>query len=354
MKRSRDSRYDKKRSREKKSDQRKLSFSTKSSEKREKNERTRSSNKDERRKSTPEKRTSKSGYRTKATSQTPTTSATPIQKEVTQERERPINYEVFSQGDSQYKERTTHRKKKSGFPKIVLPLAVVGILFLFRILLNIGNSSSDPVSTDIPERYDPVYEDRVVTTPTPRKRKKINAAAFIIGQEKQLREITQLTKDSIIDIIPNVQVRLFKGFHIYDSEAFPSTPILASYSKYHFFYDVQKKNADQSISEQWSILREKLAESSYNGYFVYQYPKEYTVDDLLINETEFSISTKGNIVYGAATLVEYKNKRYFFQFISKEKEDKQPNYAYLRKYINYYLKIKANSETFNSSEDLSS
>lgn len=351
MKRSRDSRYDKKRSREKKSDKRKFTFSTKSTEKREKKERTRSSKKDERRKSTPEKRRSKPEYRS-TTKETPKTSTTPIQEKVTQEREHPINYEVFSQADTQYKERTTHRKKKRGFPKIVLPLGVVAILFLFRILLNIGGSKSETISTDVPERYNPVYEDRVVTTPSPKKRKKINAAAFIIGKGKTLREVTQLTKDSIVTILPKVQVRLFKGFHIYDSKPFPNTPILASYSKYHFFYDVQKKNANQSISEQWSILREKLAESSYDGYFLYQYPKEYTVDDLLINETEFSISTKGNIVYGAATLVEYKNKRYFFQFISKEKEDKPPNYNYLRKYLNYYLKIR-NSD-FESSDDLNS
>ncbi|WP_298426483.1 hypothetical protein [uncultured Kordia sp.] len=349
MKRSRDSRYDKKRSRDKKDDKRKLKFSTKSTESRDKNERSRSSNKDERRK-LPEKRTPKSEIQNVPKEQ-------PIlQEKVLPTPERSVDYEVFSQGDKKYQERTTHRKKKSGYPKIALPLAVVGILFLFRILLNIGGSDSGSSSTNIPERYDPVYEDRVTTTTTTptRKRKKINAAAFIIGKGKRLREITQLEKDSTIPIIPNVKVRLFKGFHVYDSKEFPSIPILASYSKYHFFYDVQKKNPEQSMSEQWSIIREKLAERAYKGYFVYQYPKEYKVDDLLINETEFSISTKGNIVYGVATLVEYKNKRYFFQFISKEKEDKEPNYNYLRKYLNYYLKIKAANGSYDSADDLSS
>ena len=336
MKRSRDSRYDKKRSRDKKDDQRKLKFSTNSAEK---NERTRTSNKDERKKSTPEKRTPKPENRSLPKAQTPITSVTPIQENTTQTQKPSVDFEVYSQKDAQYTERTTHKKKKSSYPKITWPLAAVAILFLFRFLLNIGDSSSDTITNDIPDNYDPVSQERIVTTPPSKKRTKINAAAFIIGQEKQLQEITQLKKDSIIDIIPNVQVRLFKGFHVYDSKPFPNIPILTSYSKYHFFYDVQDIVAEQSMSEQWSILREKIAENNYDGYFLYQYPKEYEVDDLLINETEFSISTKGNIIYGVATLVEYKNKRYFFQFISKERGEKEQNYNYLRKYLNYYLKI---------------
>lgn len=353
MKRSRDSRYDKKRSRDKKDDRRKLKFSTKSTENRDKNERTRTSNKDEKRKKLPEKRTQNPEYRNTNTESTSQRTTTPIQEKTAPTPQRNVDYEVFSKGDSQYKQRTTHRKKKSGFPKIVLPLSVVGILLLFRFLINLGDSKTESFSDDSPVSYEPKYENTVVTTPT-RKRKKIDAAAFIVGKNNPLKEITQLSKDSIIDIIPNVQVRLFKGFHVYDTSNFPDTPILASYSKYHFFYDVQDKVADQSMSEQWSIIREKLAESSYDGYFLYQYPKESKIDDLLINKTEFSISLQDNTVYGVVTLVEYKNKRYFFQFISKERSGKEPNYGYLRKYLNYYLKIKAPNSSYDYSDDLSS
>ncbi|WP_430411865.1 hypothetical protein [Kordia sp.] len=348
MKRSRDSRYDKKRSRDKKDDKRKLKFSTKSTERKDKNEPTRVSNKDERKKETSVERIPKPEFRNTPTKNTPVYENTP------QTPERPLEYEVFSQGDKAYKKRTTHRKKKGGFPKIVWPIAVVAFLFLIRILANIGDSDYDTTSDDFPVEYSPTYKDRSVTTQPPKKREKINAAHFIIGEEKELVEVTQLTKDSIITITPNIQVRLFKGFHVYDSEEFPDVPVLASYSKYHFFYDVKEKVADQSMSEQWSIIREQLAENSYDGYFMYQYPKESNIGDLAINETEFSISTKNNTVYGVATLVEHKNKRYFFQFISKEKRDASPNYNYLRKYINYYLKIKTSYESFDDSDDLNS
>jgi len=354
VKRSRDSRYDKKRSRDKKDDQRKLKFSTKSTEKREKNERTRSSNKDERKKSTPEKRTQKPESRNLPKTQTPITSVTPVQENTRQTQKPSLDFEVYSQGDKAYKQRTTHKKKKSSYPKIIWPLAAVAFLFFIRFLVSIGDSSSDSITNDIPDSYDPVYQDRSVTTAPPKKRPKINAAVFIVGNKKKLREVTQLKEDSIINVIPNVQVRLFKGFHVYDSKPFPNIPVVASYSKFHFFYDVQDKVAEQSISEQWSILREKLAESNHKGYFMYQYPKEYEIDDLLINETEFSISTKGNIIYGVASLVEYKNKRYFFQFISKERVEKEQNYNYLRKYLNYYLKVKKSNESFSTSNDLNS
>ncbi|WP_046756126.1 hypothetical protein [Kordia jejudonensis] len=355
MKRSRDSRYDKKRSRDKKDDRRKLKFSTKSTEKSEKDERSRTSNKDERRPRVPEKRTPKPETSTVPTTKVATNSTTSSPENTATIPERTVDYEVFSKTDSTYTKRTTHRKKKGGFPKIVLPLAVVGILFLFRILINIGDSSDDQFSNDPPVTYEPSYENtRVVTTPPTKKRKKINVAAFITGEEDRLKEITQLSEDSIVNIIPNVEVRLFKGFHMYETKDFSDTPIVASYSKYHFFYDVQPKVEDQTLSEQWSIFREKLAERSYNGYFMYDYPKKYKSDDFLIEETEFSISLKGNVIYGVATLIEYKNKRYFFQFISKERDDKDPNYAYLRKYLNYYLKINALYESLDTVDDLKS
>lgn len=347
MKRSRHSRYDKKRSRDKKDDKRKFTFKTDSTQHREvppreeKKERSQVSNKDERRRRTPEKRAPKPEY--KNTTNPQTTSPT-TEDSFTQTNTHPVDFEVFSKEDKKYKQRTTHRKKKSSFPKAALPIGVVILLFLIRMIANFGDSSSE----SIPDRYQPKYENRSSTSTSSypkRKREKIDATYFFIGEGNRLREITQLTSDSIIKIVPNVEVRLFKGFHIYDSKRYPNSPILASYSKYRFFYDRVEKEKDISMSEQWSIMREKLAESVYNGYFIYQYPKEYKVDDLVVNETEFSISTKDNIVYGVATLVEYKNERHFFQFISKERDDKDPNYNYLRRYLNYYLKIKKGKST---------
>lgn len=348
MKRSRHSRYDKKRSRDKKDDKRRFSFSTKNSENNtQASERKRISNKEERRRKTPEKRTQKPEYKN-------SNSDTISENTTTQTQNYHVDFEVFSKSDTVYKQQTTHRKKKRGFPKIVLPIGIAIILFLVRIILAFGGSSSQSIPDHHSNRYQPVYENRSVRSTPKRRRKRINAAYFFIGKGNRLREITQLKKDSIINIIPDVEVHLFKGFHIFDSKPYPKSPILASYSKYHFFYDVQETVKNQSISEQWSIMREKMAENAYNGYFLYQYPKKYKIDDLLVTETEFSISTTGNIVYGVATLVAYKNKCHFFQFISKEKEGKSPNYNYLRKYLNYYLKIKGKKYSLETNNTPSS
>ncbi|WP_420574847.1 hypothetical protein [Kordia sp.] len=324
MKRSRRSEYNKKRDRSKKDSKRKFTFS----------------NKDSQQKESPEKKSVQND-------------PIPEKKEILhsevvlqkklfpEQKEKPIDFEVYTKQDQKYQQRTTHQRKKRSFPKITWPFYMVVIFFFIKLILNINRCEQNSSTQN--DRYQPAFENRTKTNRSKRNSRKISrvkVSRFIVGKNKRLREVTQLKKDSIIDIVPNVQVRLYKGFHMYNSSVFPSTPILAKYSKFHFFYDVQDVKTDVSMVDQWVSLRKKFINEANDDYFYHERYKTYDFKGLKVREEKFSILVDGIVIYGAATLVEHKNKRYFFHFISKEAIDASPNYMYLRRYLNYYLKIR--------------
>ena len=106
------------------------------------------------------------------------------------------------------------------------------------------------------------------------------------------------------------------------------------------YYDEVKVMPNMSLTEQWIAHRKQFLNEANDDYFYHERTTNRNVEDLVVKEEKFSILTEGIAIYGAATLVEYKGKRYFFHFISKNRIDETPNYAYTRKYLDYYLKIR--------------
>jgi hypothetical protein len=163
---------------------------------------------------------------------------------------------------------------------------------------------------------------------------------MIYGKTRPLREVAQLQKDSTFVITDNVKVRLFKGFHLYDASSLPSTEIFAKFSKYYFSYDKVSVLPTYTMTEQWRTLRKKHLNKIQQDIFSSENTKSYTFKGMQIEEKEFKINIERIELHGVATLVETENTRYFFQFISQEKKDAYFRRAYLKKYLNFYLKIR--------------
>lgn len=228
-------------------------------------------------------------------------------------------------------------KEKSGCFNYRLPFAVVIILFIFKLILGIGKAISSSSTTT---QTDPFMQEIIQNEKKKRRNTvKINVPDYIVGKNKPLRELMQLTQTGTFPIIPHVNVHLFKDFHIYDASGFLNTQILAKFSKYYFFCDRVDKAATESLTSQWATLRNELTRTVNGSTFSFDDHKNYTFKNLKIEEKEFTILSAGTELQGVATLVEFENTRYFFHFISKEKEGKYFNATYLRKYMNYYLKI---------------
>lgn len=246
--------------------------------------------------------------------------------------------------EKSYTERKTYPKKQRSFSVGKWPLGIIVLIFLVKLILNVERCQS---ISETPIRDNSSVKD-IYTTPnyrttkkTRRNTPKIRVADYIVGKRKRLREVIQLQKDSLFPIIPHVNIRLFKGFHIYDPANFTNTPILAKFSKYYFFYNVEDVSDSETLTQQWARLRKTITDKVFYSDFKYNDYKSFSFKNTLtIEEKEFTITTEGKSLHGVATLIESKNKRYFFHFISKEKQEKVPNYRYLARYLNYYLKIR--------------
>lgn len=340
MKRSRRSEYDKKRDRSKKDSKRKFTFSNKSENKKSDVAATSNSPK----KSSPSSGSS-ANYESSSTSGSSSGSSSNSTSNSTSNTfDRLQRFEIDENQEKKYQQTYVPPKEKSGCANsFKIPAYIVVAIIVVRLILRfISYQSSNNTSSSKIEDY--LRDKRYTTEKTRTKRNKklssVNAAKLIVGKNKPLREVVQLEKDSIKDIIPHVQVRLFRRYHMYDSSLFPTTPMLAKFSKYYFFYDEVKVTPNMSLTEQWISHRKQFLNEANDDYFYHERTTNRNVEDLVVKEEKFSILTEGIAIYGAATLVEYKGKRYFFHFISKNRIDETPNYAYTRKYLDYYLKIR--------------
>ena len=309
MKRSRRSEYDKKRDRSEKSSERKLKYSIKSTAK-----------------------TSRSDSNTVSESK-------PSSSSSSNRIDRLKDFEITENHEKKYTQpRVVIPKEKSGCFNYRLPFAVVIILFIFKLIMGIGKAVSSSSTTT---QTDPFMQEIIQNEKKKRRNTiKINVPDYIVGKNKPLQELMQLTQTGTFPIIPHVEVHLFKGFHIYDASGFANTEILAKFSKYYFFCDRVEKSPNESLTNQWATLRNELTQQVYGSAFSYNDSKSYTYKDLKIEEKEFTILSDQTELQGIATLVEFENTRYFFHFISKEKEGTYFKATFLKKYMDYYLKIR--------------
>ncbi|MEM6685088.1 MAG: hypothetical protein AAF617_04765 [Bacteroidota bacterium] len=168
----------------------------------------------------------------------------------------------------------------------------------------------------------------------------VKVTDFIVGKNVPIREIMQLRKDSVFPIIDHVNVRLFERFHIFDATTYENTEILAKFSKYYFLYDRVDASPIVNMGDQWVTLRNAIANGAASNIISQEKTKEYNFKGMQIEEHDFKVLYGNGQLHGVATLIEHDGKRHFFQFVSKEKNGTYFRRSYLRRYLNYYLKIK--------------
>ncbi|MEM6718388.1 MAG: hypothetical protein AAF611_03635 [Bacteroidota bacterium] len=317
MKRSRRSEYDKRRNRSKKHSERKFSFTSKSTKS------DASSKPKPKSSSKPKASASSTSSTKKATS--------PAQSSI----DRLKSFEINENNQKKYKYREVVPKKRSGCFNFRLPLFAVIIIAIIRLIMSFNdNSSSNP--TEDPNIKKISNNDRVLK----QKFRRTNAAHLVQGIPWPMRETLQLQKDSLFPIVPNVNVRLFKGFHLYDTSVLKNTAIFAKFAKYYFFYDRVEKSSTTTMSRQWENMRNTLINRMTPSVFSQEEIKNYTFKDIQIEEHDFKILFDSGELHGVATLVEFEDTRYFFHLISKEKPETHFRRTFLRKYLDYYLKIR--------------
>lgn len=212
-------------------------------------------------------------------------------------------------------------------------LAIIGTILLIVAQLTLGiiqfsDTSSTPVKNDLPVKK------------TKKRLPKIDVPYFITGKQTVLREVTQLAKDSVLPVIPHTTINLSKGFHLYDTSEFPTTAILAKYSKFYFSYDSIPVAEDQSLTLQWKSLRNNLVAQKPGSVISFKDHLEYSYKGIKIEKKQFTISLLGTNLRGVATLMEFEGMRYFFHFVSVDRTSRISSYLYLRKYMDIYLKIR--------------
>ncbi len=310
MKRSRSSKYDRKRNRSKKDSQRASHATSKSTVN-----------------SPKEKSTVKSNSTSSSTNAS--------RKSNTIDRLK--SFEIDEHQEKKYTHRQVIPKKKSGCFNFRLPLAGVLILFIFKIIMGIDSTTrasktwkDDPIMLEVDRKSKNSFRNLINKNP----------AILMLGRFVPMRQVAHLKKDSLFPVHPNINVHLFKGFHLYDARSLPTAQLFAKFSKYYFFYDRIKKNASQSTTDQWTQLRDKLTSKITEAQFSYEDIKNYTYKGLQIEEKKFTITAADLELQGVATLIEAEDIRYFFHFISKEKKTHPFDVSYLKKYLDFYLKIK--------------
>jgi len=313
VKRSRGSEYDKKRNRSKKHSERKFSFNN----------------------------TSKASDDNSASSSEKASASTPKPKAASNSNTQYTNpqkrFEINEKQEKKYTYTDVEPKKNSSFLglKIIVTLVIIAVS-LVRIAISFKNmdSSKNTAKTQREVLKNMRRNDRAYRTSS------LKATDFVVGKGKRIREVMQLRKDSTFPIIDHVNIRLFKGFHLYDPAPFPYTEILAKFAKYYFFYDRVEKSPTLSMSGQWEKLRSTSANRVTSSLVSHEEVKNYTYKGLQIEEQDFKVLFGEGELHGVATLVEFENTRYFFQFIAKEKTGTYYRRTFLRKYLNFYLKIR--------------
>ncbi|PTX58707.1 hypothetical protein C8N46_11215 [Kordia periserrulae] len=304
MKRSRRSEYDKKRNRSKKHSERKFHFSTK---------------------------TDKTASRSKAKSTSSSSSGSNA-------IDRLKGFEINENHEKKYKNRTVKPKKKTDFSGLKA-FVIFGILAFSIIRLVVNLTSSQTQSTPSITQ-DKALERILQETKKFRENISVRTTDFIVGKNKNIREVTQLYRDSTLPVLEHVTIRLFEKFHMYDTSPFPNTEVLAKFSKYYFFYDRVEKSPNMSMSKQWEQLRNTIANNVTTCVVVLEKGKNRTYKNMEIEEIDFKILYNGAELHGVATLIAFENTRHFFQFFSREKQAAHFRRNYLRKYLDYYLKIR--------------
>ncbi|KAB8151736.1 hypothetical protein EZY14_017695 [Kordia sp. TARA_039_SRF] len=302
MKRSRRSEYDKKRNSSKKHSERKFRYSKKTD---------------------------------KATSHSKTNSNSSSNKDTI---DRLKSFEINENNEKKYKNRTVKPVKKTDYSGLKA-FVIFGILVFSIIRLVVNLTSSQTQNTPLTTQ-DKALERILQETKKFREIASVRTTDFIAGKNKIVREVTQLTKDSTLPILEHVTLKLFDKFHMYDTSSLPNTEVLAKFAKYYFFYDRVEKSPNLSMSAQWEQLRNAIANSVTTSVVALENGKNRTYKDMKIEEIDFKILYNNAELHGVATLIEFENTRYFFQFFSKEKAATHFRRNYLRKYLDYYLKIR--------------
>ncbi|AXG69773.1 hypothetical protein KORDIASMS9_02000 [Kordia sp. SMS9] len=245
------------------------------------------------------------------------------------------SFEIDENQEKKYRNRKVKPKKKSGCFNYQLPLGVVIVIFIVKLISGVVRITDEPKT----------WKDDPIMLEVERKSKASlqniigKNTTFLLVGPRPMKEVFQLKKDSLFPVIPYVNIHLYKGFHLYDASLLLTSQLFAKFSKYYFFYDRVKKSSYQSMTNQWTEIRGKLAGRIEGTNFSHEETKNYHFKELQIAEKEFKITASGLELHGLATLVEDKTHRYFFHFISKEKEGTYFNAPFLKKYLNYYLKI---------------
>lgn len=329
MKRSRRSEYNKKRNRSKKHSERKFGFSSKTESKTSHDDSEPAKDLTVNSDSSPSSSSSSNSNSSSSSTSSSSSNSNTI--------DRLKSFEVDENQEKKYTHRKIIPENKSGCFNYQLPIAAVVIIFIIKLVIGIGRVTDSPPT---------IKEEPILVKIKQQQNKRVNRliaknpALLIYGLSAPMREVAQLKKDSLFPILPNVNVRLFKGFHLYDTSFSEATQLLAKFSKYCFFYNRVKKLPNKSITQQWEDLRKKLARRTFGSQFSYKDTKTYTFKGLQIEEKSFQIKILNFDVHGVATLVDAGDTYYFFHFLSKEKKGHRFDFHYLKKYLDYYLKIR--------------
>lgn len=164
----------------------------------------------------------------------------------------------------------------------------------------------------------------------PITKKQQKAIYYMASKERVEIKRKKVVKDTSFMVAKRLKIVMHKRYYMSIVEN-DDLPVLSISRGYSFTYNKVKKDNSKSLTEQWFYFRKQLAPK-----IKYTDVKKFEYEGMKIEEKNFYIPGKRK-VYGVSKLIEIGEERYFFHYTFKQEFE---DYHMLRKYLNYYVKIK--------------
>ncbi len=212
---------------------------------------------------------------------------------------------------------------------ITLWILLASVLIIIKLSFEYKKIQKNKVLID-DFKKEKLYNERELSKKTNPKKKQQKAIYYLVNKNRVKIKRKKVIKDTSFMVAKRLKLVIHKKYYmsIVNND---ELPVLAIYRGYSFTYNKVLKNKSQSLSEQWIEYRRILA-PKIKVFDV----KKYEFEGMKIEEKNFVISGARKI-YGVAKLIEIDDERFFFHYFFKQEFE---DYHMLRKYLNYYVKLK--------------
>jgi len=216
-----------------------------------------------------------------------------------------------------------HNKHKTFWLLIALSIIIIILSYKYIKLKN-----NKVLFDDI--KKEKLYDERELQRKTRQKNTQQKAIYYLANKNRVKIKRKKVKKDTSFMIAKRLKLIMHKKYYMSILKN-NELPVLSIYRGYSFTYNKVIKDKSKSLSEQWINYRRTLAP----GIKVFDV-KKYEFEGIKVEEKNFMIPGARNI-YGVSKLIEIDENRYYFHYFFKQEFE---DYNMLRKYLNFYIKIK--------------